>query len=137
MLVRFTRNEMEAVKRIMETIDPEIKMQMNSAIEGPVKINFDGTFTIKIDPDYIVENLEIVAKYLPVVKAICQQIEAVGKDIVNDTERINKKYFPPQQGSSSYEQDLVKAKRDIECKQQQLQHEIEKFNKKFNYKEVE
>lgn len=134
MLVRLTRTEVEATKRLLETIDPEVKMQLKNAIEGPLKINFDGSLTIKIDPDYIIENLELVTKYIPVIKAICQQVEAVGRDIISDTERINKKYYPQQRSSCD---ELEKAKRDIECKQRQLQQEIEAFNKKFNYKEVE
>lgn len=135
MLIRFTRTEIEAIRKMAETIDPEVKLQMKSAIEGPIKINFDGTFTIKIDPDYIVENLDLVTKYLPVIKAICQQVESVGKDIISDTERINNKYYPQQK---RYNQEFNKTKRNIEIRQQQLQQEIENFNKKFNnYKEVE
>lgn len=134
MLIRFTRTEIEAIRKMAETIDPAAKMQLKNAIDGPVKINFDGTFTIKIDPDYVVENLDLVTKYLPVIKAICQQVESVGKDIISDTERINNKYFPQQ----NYNQDLTKAKAEIERKQNQLQQDIEAFNKKFNnYKEVE
>lgn len=121
MLIRFTRQEMATIKRIAETIDPEIKMQMNSAIEGPIKVNFDGTFTIKIDPDYICDNLEIVNKYLPVMKAIVQQVETVAEDIVKDTERINKKYYPPTNA------DRKNLDREIE----RIQREIDEFKKKF------
>lgn len=136
MLVRLTRTEVEATKRLLETIDPEVKMQLKNAIEGPLKINFDGSLTIKIDPDYIIENLELVTKYIPVIKAICQQVEAVGRDIISDTERINKKYYPQQR--SSYNQELDKTKREIERIEREVHQEIERFNKKFNnYKEVE
>lgn len=94
MMIRFTRNEMMAIKKIAETIDPSTKLHFENAIEGPIKINFDGTFTIKIDPDYITENLELVAKYLPVMKMIATQISTVVEDITDETEKINKKYYP-------------------------------------------